>query len=111
MTQITFRKNNGHIMSVVSKDHSGYAEEGSDIVCAAISSLLISAANGLTDIVKVPGVKVQADEAYLRIEVPGYLSRERRRDADIILVTLFSGINEIAEAYPGNVRLKVLNEK
>ena len=44
MTSITFHSADGRIDGFVVEGHSGYAEAGSDIVCAAIS-----AAVGLTE--------------------------------------------------------------
>ena len=40
MTTITFRSEGGRIIGFDSQGHSGYAEEGADIVCAAISSTI-----------------------------------------------------------------------
>jgi len=34
--------------------HSGYAESGSDIVCSAVSSAGLMAANTITEIMKIP---------------------------------------------------------
>ena len=39
MTTITFRTEGDRIVGFDSQGHSGYAEEGEDIVCAAISSI------------------------------------------------------------------------
>ena len=44
MTTVTFHSAQGRIDGFVVEGHSGYAEEGADIVCAAVS-----AAVGLTD--------------------------------------------------------------
>ena len=37
MTTVTFHASNGRMDGVVVDGHSGYADAGSDIVCAAIS--------------------------------------------------------------------------
>jgi len=42
-------------------DHSGYAESGSDIVCASISSAAYMTANTITDVIKV-SAEVDVDE-------------------------------------------------
>ena len=39
MITITVKKRNGNYLEFVSKGHAGYAEEGQDIVCAAVSVL------------------------------------------------------------------------
>ena len=38
MTNIQIQKQNGSIIGFIVSGHSGYAEEGADIVCASISS-------------------------------------------------------------------------
>ena len=43
MITITVKKRNGNYLEFVSKGHAGYAEEGQDIVCAAVSVLVITA--------------------------------------------------------------------
>ena len=42
MITITVKKRNGNYLEFVSKGHAGYAEEGQDIVCAAVSVLVIN---------------------------------------------------------------------
>ena len=50
MITITVKKRNGNYLEFVSKGHAGYAEEGQDIVCAAVSVLVINTVNSLEDI-------------------------------------------------------------
>ena len=40
MTKVIVGKKEGHIVSVDCKGHSGYAPEGEDIVCAALSAVV-----------------------------------------------------------------------
>ncbi|MCI5759806.1 ribosomal-processing cysteine protease Prp [Bilifractor sp. LCP19S3_H10] len=48
MTKVTFYQNrNGRITGFEARDHSGYAEAGEDIVCAAVSALVIHTVNSL----------------------------------------------------------------
>ena len=42
MTKIVIRKTNGRYSGFSCSGHAGYAESGSDIVCAAVSVLVIS---------------------------------------------------------------------
>lgn len=45
MTTVTVKKQNSCIREVIVDGHSGYQSEGSDIVCASISTLLITTVN------------------------------------------------------------------
>ena len=47
MTSVEFRTKDGKFVGVTCSGHSDYAEEGSDIVCAAVSSVVQTAALGL----------------------------------------------------------------
>ena len=47
MIKITVKKRKGSYVSFVSSGHAGYAEEGQDIVCAAVSVLIINTVNSL----------------------------------------------------------------
>lgn len=50
--------------------HADYAQEGSDIVCAAVSSAAYMAANTVTDVLKVaPKLRVSDGEMYLKLDV------------------------------------------
>ena len=63
MTKIVFYKKDENLIGFLIKDHSGYDEEGYDIVCASVSSAAYLTANTLTEIV---GAKANIDlkEAY-----------------------------------------------
>ena len=52
MINITVIKKKQNIKSIQATGHSGYAEQGEDIVCSAVSVLMETLANGLTEIVK-----------------------------------------------------------
>ncbi|NCB91491.1 MAG: ribosomal-processing cysteine protease Prp [Clostridia bacterium] len=48
MTKVTFYQNSDQkCIGFIVEDHSGYGEEGEDIVCAAISALVINTVNSI----------------------------------------------------------------
>lgn len=58
----------GDILGFRLKGHSGYACEGSDIVCAAASSAALMTANTITEIINVSAeVEGEDSNIYLRI--------------------------------------------
>ena len=57
MTAIIVEKANGKILSVEASGHTGYAESGEDIVCAALSAIIQTAALGLTEVAKIASAK------------------------------------------------------
>ena len=66
MTKIQIFKNKGNIKGFIVSGHSGYAEEGRDIVCSAISSLTQMVCVGLENVLNLkPQIKIEDNNAYL----------------------------------------------
>ena len=89
------------------KGHSGYAEEGSDIVCAGISALVITIENALCQLLKLSPVERGGEDGFLEVLLPEKLTDNQMRDAQLLLSTLHIGLESIAQAYPDYVRLTV----
>ena len=68
MINVIVIKQNQTIKTIEATGHSGYAEEGNDIVCSAVSTLMETLANGLTEIVKAQA-KVVVDESVPHLSV------------------------------------------
>ena len=47
MITVEIRKSNGEYVGFSSKGHAGYAEEGYDIICAAVSVLTVNTINSI----------------------------------------------------------------
>ncbi len=94
--QIQKDKKSGQVLEVISKGHAGYAEEGSDIICSAVSVLLINTANSIE---KFTSDDFQVDEGedggYLRIGFDSPLSMQ----ADLLMNSLVLGLKSIEETY------------
>ena len=89
MTKVRIQKHNGSIVSVECDGHTGYGVEGEDIVCSALSSIVQTAALGLMQVAGIDlDYEVREEDGYLKFTLPP-LSKERRRDADMILNTLY----------------------
>lgn len=68
MTKVTFSSQGGKLLSVDILGHAGYAAEGEDIVCAAISSAVMLTTVLLDDVQHVP-VDSTADEEDTHIHI------------------------------------------
>ena len=53
MIKLVFKKRNEEIIGFTCNGHSGYASEGSDIVCAAISTLVQNVEICLSEVLKI----------------------------------------------------------
>lgn len=72
MTRVTFHSSqDGNIRSVDVLGHAGFAGEGEDIVCAAISSAVMLTHALLYDVRRIPVETIVEDEgAHIRITLP-----------------------------------------
>ncbi len=62
------RQPDGELLGFQMTGHSGIAEEGSDILCAAVSSAAYLVANAITDVVQVRAdLSVSEGSMFLRI--------------------------------------------
>ncbi len=62
-------------VSFTVRGHSDYAEEGSDIVCAAVSSAAIMTVNTVTEILGEKG-DVKVEDGFLQFEASGKAARD-----------------------------------
>ena len=104
MTKITFHSAKSRLDGFVVEGHSGYAEEGSDIVCAAIS-----AAVGLTEctINEVMGlgaqVKVREKDTRISLKLPPALNDPSDDLCQTVMTGLLVYLQAMAEDYPENL--------
>jgi len=101
MTQITFKKNQANeILEFTADGHTEYGIEGEDIVCAAVSSIIQTAALGILMKAGVEA-KITRDDArgYFKLELPNNLTVTQRHDCNTILDTMYLGLADLSENY------------
>ena len=107
MTHVVVTRRNNRIVSVECNGHTGYGEQGEDIVCAALSSSVQTAALGLLHVV---GVKLEyrTDErGYLKRALPDDLDEKGRHDCDTVLETMLLGVADLNQVYSDFIELEV----
>ena len=108
MTTVKVEKKEGHVVYLSANGHTGFAEEGSDIVCAALSSIIQTAVMGLGKVAKIENYSYYFADADGSMEVRiGDLNAEERHDADVIMDVLLCGIADLAAGYPKFIKLEV----
>ena len=107
MIKITIeREDDDKIKSVTSVGHSGYAEEGSDIVCASVSVLLQNAQKTFEEILKINTVyTVNVNKPSLSITLPT-LSGEKLKMADLIMKSTVNGLYDLQDTFPKYINIK-----
>jgi len=84
--------------------HSGYAEAGSDIVCAAISTAVTMAEATINEVCGAKAkVRVKEDDARVTLTLPASCDEEETVQAVLsgLLLTLIS----LREDYPDNIEV------
>ena len=95
MINITVKKRNGSYLDFLSRGHAGYAEEGQDIVCAAVSALIITTVNSLDEFTDEK-IEVGEDDGYVSIHFKTNPNTERGK---LLMDSLILGLTEIEHSY------------
>lgn len=102
MTTIKFFKENENYMGFECSGHTGFAEEGSDILCSAISSLTQSTCLGITKILNLKA-EISRDDGYLKLELI-----ENSECAQVLLKTLKASLEDIREGSEKYIQIRVV---
>lgn len=81
------------------KGHSGYAESGSDIVCASVSSAVMLTVNTAAEFFGID-LDVSVDEGDIRCEV-----KEPSENSDRLLNSLKAHLSEVSSEFPNNLKV------
>ena len=109
MTDIKLTRKNNSIVEVEASGHTGYGEQGEDIVCAGISTLLQSSLLGLLQVAKVNvKYRIDVETGKLKFTLPQNLTEQERHDADVILNTLLCGLQDFYTEYSDFINLEVI---
>ena len=106
MTIITFLTEESRIIGFDAMGHSGWDEEGSDIVCAAITSAIrlvdatINTVMGLC-----ASVKVNEADASISFRLPGGLAPTAESTCQNLLTGLMVYLAELHDEYPDNIEV------
>jgi len=108
MVRVSFYREGRALRGFEASGHAGFAAEGSDVVCAAVSAVLLTALHGIQAVVGAQPRTVRRDgRGYLRVVIPRTAGVQTSRDAALILGVAFAGLRRIAAEYPGTVRLDI----
>jgi len=94
MITVTIYKKSNQYTGFMVKGHAGYAEEGFDIICAAVSVLTVNTVNSIETFTEDAFTGEQKD-GYIRCEFPERLSRE----AALLMDSMVLGLTDIQNNY------------
>ena len=105
MITITVLRDARGLCGIRVSGHAGYAEEGSDIICAAVSALTVNAINSIDELTD-DAADVRQDEGYLELRLEGTCSKE----SSLLLDSLVLGLESIQESY-GKKYIKIATKE
>ena len=102
MTTVTFFSEGSRIVGFEVKGHSGYAPEGEDIVCAAVTSAVRLTECAVNDVLGLEAsVRVKDDSISLKL--PGGLGEQNEETCQTLLAALMLYFTQLHEEYPEHI--------
>ncbi len=94
---IFYEKKNA-ISGFVAEGHSGYSERGTDIVCSAVTCAVMTAANGITDVLGL-NAKVKTKDGYLKCVLPKNMNSTEEYGAKVLTESMYLTLKNIEAQY------------
>ena len=94
MIKITVLKHTGEYRGFVISGHAGYADEGYDIICSAVSALSVTTVNALESLAHVY-VEAEQEDGYISCQFPKGINAEGK----LLMDAMILGMQQIRESY------------
>ncbi len=102
MTTVSFRMEGDRIVGFTAKGHSGYADEGSDVVCAAVTSAVRLTECAVNDVLGLEA-SVKVRDASISLTLPAGLGQANESTCQTLLTALMVYLTSLREEYPDHV--------
>ena len=109
MTKVEIFRKNGNIIGYKASGHSGYSEQGSDIICSAISTSLQMTLIGIQEILKLK-VNFKINDGFLDVDLKN-ISQDKLTQTNILTEAMAIFLKELTKQYPKYIRLVEKEEK
>ncbi len=104
MTTVVFHSEGSRLTGFEVSGHSGYAPEGEDIVCAAVTSAVRMTECAVNDVLGLEAaVKVRPRDASLSLKLPASLGQTNESTCQTLLAALMLHLVNLAEEYPEHI--------
>ena len=106
MTTVVFRMEEDRITGFEAKGHSGYGSEGTDIVCAAVTSAVRLVETTVNDVLGLAAsVKVREQDASISLRLPGGLDEVTESTCQSLMTGLMVYFAQLHDEYPDNLEV------
>lgn len=104
MIHVTIKKSATNIIGFQFDGHAGYAEAGEDIVCAGVSALVLNTINSIEALTNARFTcEMKEEDGFVSFELVDTDDRE----ADLLLQSLYLGVNSIQETYNDYIQVTI----
>ena len=93
MIEVQALKEKGHYKSFHIQGHAGYADAGEDIVCAAVSALVINTINSIEEFTEDDASLISEDETGMI----SYHLNHPSKDARLLLNAMILGLEQMVD--------------
>lgn len=106
MTTVTFYTEGSRIVGFDAAGHSGYAQEGEDIVCAAVTSAVRLMECVLNEVMGLcAAVKVSEKRARISLRIPGSMGQTAENTCQTLLTGMMVYLTQLHSEYPDYVEV------
>ena len=109
MTKVEIFRKNGNIIGYKASGHSGYSEQGSDIICSAISTSLQMTLIGIQKVLKLK-VDFKINDGFLDVDLKN-ISLDKLTQINILTEAMAIFLKELTKQYPKYIRLVEKEDK
>ena len=106
MTSVIFHTVEDRIIGFDAQGHSGYGEEGEDIVCAAVTSAVRLVEATVNDVMGLcASVKVDQKTAAISLRLPGGLAPTAESTCQNLMTGLMVYLAQLHDEYPEHIEV------
>ena len=109
MTKVEIFRKNGNIIGYKASGHSGYSEQGSDIICSAISTSLQMTLIGIQEVLKLK-VDFKINDGFLDVDLKN-IGLDKLTQTNILTEAMAIFLKELTKQYPKYIRLVEKEDK
>ena len=102
MIEIKIKRKKDCIVEFSAAGHAHYGEEGQDIICAAVSAILQTAAFGLINYLDLKP-EIDTKEGWLNCQLDLEVAQDKEVQA--ILGAMLAGLRETVQEYPNYLKI------
>lgn len=99
MIKVNIKKDNNIITNIKIDGHAGYGIKGTDIVCASVSSIVITSINAIIKLDN-EALDYKQDEGFVEVII-----KKHSKEVDILIENMISLLKELENQYKKNIKI------